>query len=254
MPSKKDPRQLPYREIHRYTRHLSLLPNQKRMTIKKHIPSRAEHVKSDYSDQVFKLALWSNIYHLRKRKGLSQTAFAKEAKVTQAIISEIESGDYNPSMDMLSKLTSVLKVDIWTLTKQHIKWKMLETAGYLMTKIENLDILKIMKLLYLSDYEWSQKNNGQKLTELNYIRRNRWPFDKDIYQLDNVFLSQENTYQSPAIKKYNELQKNEQAFLDIIIEKYGHMSSSEIMRYTYTTQPMSWCTIGGDERMWEVIL
>lgn len=178
---------------------------------------------------------------------------AKKAQVTQTIISELENGEYNPSTEMISKLAYALEIDWSILTRKNCIRKMLETIEYLLHKVQTMDILKAMKLLYLADYESLQKNK-EEIVWLEYIRRNRWPFNKAIYQADDIFQKQQDAFVPLQIRTYTVLKKKDKEFLDIIAEKYGHMSSIELMKYTYQTQPMEWCTIGGSERMGEVVL
>ncbi len=201
----------------------------------------------------FQLTVGSNMYHRRKRRGLTQTALAKKAQVTQTIISELENGDYNPSTEMITKLANALDIDRSLLTRKDIIRKMLEAIEYLLHKVKSIDVLKAMKILYLADYESLQKNN-EEIIWLEYRRRNRWPFNKAIYQADDVFKKKQDTFIALEIKNYTVLKKKDKEFLDIIAEKYGHMNSIELMKYTYQTKPMEWCTIGGSERMGEVIL
>ena len=68
----------------------------------------------------FQLTVGSNMYHRRKRRGLTQTALAKKAQVTQTIISELENGDYNPSTEMITKLANALDIDRSLLTRKDI--------------------------------------------------------------------------------------------------------------------------------------
>lgn len=222
--------------------------------INEHQLSREKHRDPEMVDRFsLQLTIWSNLYHRRKRRGYTQTMLAKKAQVTQTIISELENGDYNPSTEMITKLAHALDIDRSLLTKKDILWKMLETIEYLLHKVESIDVLKAMKMLYLADYESWQKNN-EEIIWLEYIRRNRWPFNKAIYQADDVFKKQQDAFVPLQIKNYTILKKKDKEFLDIIAEKYGHMSSIELMKYTYQTKPMEWCTIGGSERMGEVVL
>ena len=109
----------------------------------------------------FQLTVGSNMYHRRKRRGLTQTALAKKAQVTQTIISELENGDYNPSTEMITKLANALDIDRSLLTRKDIIRKMLEAIEYLLHKVKSIDVLKAKKILYLADYESLQKNNEE---------------------------------------------------------------------------------------------
>jgi transcriptional regulator with XRE-family HTH domain len=103
---------------------------------------------------------------------LSQQELAKKSELTQSIISELENGDYNPSLEVLSKIATAFGITPDIITKRIIFWKMIETVDYILQKTKNVDILKAMKLLFLIDYE-TFKNDGQKLVDLEYWRWHR---------------------------------------------------------------------------------
>ena len=56
--------------------------------------------------------LAANVRRLRQDAGLSQQDLAKAAKIRQALVSEIERGEANPTLESLVKLAEVLKVDL----------------------------------------------------------------------------------------------------------------------------------------------
>jgi transcriptional regulator with XRE-family HTH domain len=221
--------------------------------IKNYTPKRKKHLSKDNSQSKLQLIIWSNIFHRRKYKWFSQTELAKKAEVTQSIISELENGDYNPSMEVLKKISDALCVEYEILNKQSLTWKMIEVVDYLSQKIDKIDTLKAMKLLYLIDYESLQKMS-HKLIWLDYRRWSRWPFNREIYDAEKIFSEKKKNYSPIHCKTYLTLEKNELKFIDMIIEKFGHMKSADLMHYTYTTEPMEKCSVGWDERMWEKIL
>jgi transcriptional regulator with XRE-family HTH domain len=49
---------------------------------------------------------------MRAAKGLSQEAVALEAHSTRAYVSNIETGDFSPTVDFLDKLALALDVDV----------------------------------------------------------------------------------------------------------------------------------------------
>jgi transcriptional regulator with XRE-family HTH domain len=53
-----------------------------------------------------------NVRRLRLERGLSQEELAAEASTRQALVSEIESGDANPTLDSLARLAQALQVDL----------------------------------------------------------------------------------------------------------------------------------------------
>jgi transcriptional regulator with XRE-family HTH domain len=105
---------------------------------------------------------------------LSQTQLAKDAGTTQAIISNLENGDYNPSIDLLARIAQALGVDTSLLIREALDRELIESISYFISKLTKkpLDILKAMKLLYFTDLIALSKRN-EKLSHLQYIRRNR---------------------------------------------------------------------------------
>jgi transcriptional regulator with XRE-family HTH domain len=55
------------------------------------------------------------IQELRKQRGLSQEQIAEKAEISSNYLSRIECGKENPTLDMLVKLASALKVEMWEL-------------------------------------------------------------------------------------------------------------------------------------------
>lgn len=64
-------------------------------------------------DPPFVLA--SNVYRLRKHRGLTQEQLAKAVGVRQPRIAEVERGDANPRLDTLAKLARALGVPVAAL-------------------------------------------------------------------------------------------------------------------------------------------
>ena len=56
--------------------------------------------------------LAANVRRLRQDAGLSQQELAKAAEIRQALVSEIERGEANPTLESLVKLAQALKVDL----------------------------------------------------------------------------------------------------------------------------------------------
>jgi uncharacterized phage-associated protein len=110
-----------------------------------------------------------------------------------------------------------------------------------------------MKLLYFTDLIALSKRN-EKLSHLQYIRRNRWPFSKEIYLIDQIFQKEGEFYISKSFAKYLVLGKKEQDLLDEVIEKYGEFTGKELMKMSYESEPMTGCTVGGDEKFGEEIM
>lgn len=214
-------------------------------------PKWAKYLKDDGWQQMLQLIVWGNVFHWRKYKWLSQQELSKKAKLSQSIISELENGDYNPSLEVLQKIAVALNIDYELLTKRKITWKMIEAIDYMTSKIKDIDTLKAMKMLFLIDYESRQKNK-EKLIWREYRRRNRWPFNREIYDAESLFAKGKHLVYKPIeCKTYLTLEKDDKRFIDLIIEKFWHMSATNLMEYTYKLEPMKWCTVWGNERMWE---
>jgi transcriptional regulator with XRE-family HTH domain len=56
--------------------------------------------------------LAKNVESLRKKQGLTQSALAKVAGVTRAAVTLIESGEANPTLEILLKVSSALRVSL----------------------------------------------------------------------------------------------------------------------------------------------
>lgn len=52
---------------------------------------------------------------LREKRGLTQAALAKKVNVHQVTIARLETGERNPSMDLLQRLAKALKVKMGRL-------------------------------------------------------------------------------------------------------------------------------------------
>lgn len=199
------------------------------------------------------LIVWSNIFHWRKYRWLSQQELAEKAKITQAIISELENGDYNPSMEMLTRIADALSLKLETLTKEKFNWKFFEALNFFISKIKNVDILKLMKLMYFTDLE-AYDFLGYKLTGMEYYRWHAWPFNNNIYIANEVFQKNDKWFeQKQNLEKNVALTKDDEKFLDKIVEKYWSMWSTEIRDKSYETKPMEWCTKTNGHKMGEKI-
>jgi DNA-binding XRE family transcriptional regulator len=197
------------------------------------------------------LIVWSNVYHWRKYRWLSQSQLANNAEITQAIVSELEWGDYNPSIELLSKIAKALSIKIEYLTKEQFNRKFFEALAYFLSKVKDIDVLKAMKMIYFSDLK-SYEILGYKTLWLDYFRRHAGPFNKDIYIMEDLFEKKWNTdkFQSKEyIKSFVDLSNNDLKFLDKIIRQYWNMTSSEIKEASYNTKPMEWIKIWDQKMM-----
>jgi ribosome-binding protein aMBF1 (putative translation factor) len=79
--------------------------------LKKEILSNPE-VKKAYDALELEYALYQAIIDKRIKEGLTQKELAKRMGTKQAAISRFESGNYNPTLSFLKKLTKALGVKL----------------------------------------------------------------------------------------------------------------------------------------------
>lgn len=58
-----------------------------------------------------RIRLAEKVWQRRKELGLSQKDLARKVRATQSIISEIESADYNPGLELLGRIVQALNLD-----------------------------------------------------------------------------------------------------------------------------------------------
>ncbi len=74
----------------------------------KEILLRNPSVQAEYDKLATAYDIKREILRLRLEQGLSQEALAKRIGTKQSAISRLESGDYNPSVEFLSKVAHAL--------------------------------------------------------------------------------------------------------------------------------------------------
>ena len=212
------------------------------MPIKKKTNTTWEkHIDQNQIDLYKKrLTIWTNVFHWRKYRWFSQSELAKKSGLTQAIISNLEKWEYNPSLDVLTKLSNVLSLPFEILTKTAISWKMLEVVDYILQKLGKLDVLKAMKLLYFIDYE-ANKNIWNKIVWINYYRWHYWPFNSEVYVLDSIYDKHNNKdfVADNFFDKNLVLTAYEKKFIDKVLDDYGDLDSVALMEKSYDTEPMA---------------
>lgn len=90
--------------------------------------------------------LSKNLRKLRKKKGWSQTQLAEQIGSHLSHINRIETGKYNPSLDVVQKLASVFEVSIDYLISD-------TEEDYKEVKIENKGLMERIKLIDTLDEE-----------------------------------------------------------------------------------------------------
>ncbi|MFZ5341030.1 MAG: helix-turn-helix domain-containing protein [Patescibacteria group bacterium] len=72
------------------------------------------------------------------------------------MVSQIENGEYNPSIDILSRIAEVLSVRLEIVIKEKINWRLIEIFDYFIKRFSKVDILKATKLSYFIDLEYQE--------------------------------------------------------------------------------------------------
>ncbi|MBU1172734.1 MAG: helix-turn-helix domain-containing protein [Proteobacteria bacterium] len=90
--------------------------------------------------------LSQNLKKLRKKKGWSQSQLAEQIGSHLSHINRIETGKYNPSLDVIQKLASVFEVSIDYLVSDM-------EEDYKEVKIENKGLMERIKLIDTLDEE-----------------------------------------------------------------------------------------------------
>jgi transcriptional regulator with XRE-family HTH domain len=72
---------------------------------------------SDKGKSARQIELGSRISRYRQRRGLSQEALALAADINRSYIASLETGQRNPSLETLARLSLALEVDLGTLVR-----------------------------------------------------------------------------------------------------------------------------------------
>jgi hypothetical protein len=59
---------------------------------------------------------------------------------------------------MLGRIADVLDIKMEYLTKENFNRRFFEALDYFISKLEKIDILKLMKLIYFAEYTYQQKS------------------------------------------------------------------------------------------------
>jgi len=132
--------------------------------------------------------------------------------------------------------------------------KLCSIIYFLIKNSNNLGKTKLMKLIYLADYEFFKLYN-KKISNLDYIRWDFGPFSPDIYdcldcmadigiiamQKFKSFYKLRDYFSFRTKQEFNfneNLESNEIDFFKHILSKYDAMEIDDIKKITYKTEPM----------------
>lgn len=132
--------------------------------------------------------------------------------------------------------------------------KLCSLIYYLIKRVPNLNNTKIVKLIYLSDYNF-YKYFGNSITGIVYNYHYHGPFSKSIYDCidelvqNNIIKKSKNisfwklrTYYLYSILDNYEFKRNltnqEIDILEYIISEYGKLDYKELKNISYKTEPM----------------
>lgn len=135
-----------------------------------------------------------------------------------------------------------------------MKNKLCSLVFYLVKKIPNLNKTAIVKLSYLTDYNFYKYFN-KSITGITYKYHDHGPFSTSVYncidelkeehvlrQNENISINNQRKYYSFSIikeydfKKY--LSKQELEILDFIVAEYGDLGYKSLTDISYKTEPM----------------
>ena len=76
-----------------------------------------DRINIEYIQNNVRKSLVREYIYLRKLKGLTQAEVAERAGISRTNISRFESGEYNPTLEMLVKLATAMDLDILVTLK-----------------------------------------------------------------------------------------------------------------------------------------
>lgn len=120
--------------------------------------------------------------------------------------------------------------------------KLQKVILYILNKTKSITDFQLAKLLYLIDYNYL-KESGKILTNSFYLRAYNGPLPMGLNrQLDKLsaigFIKKSFNRIQIIYDVKNYLQKEECKFIDQMLERYAHKSSSQLKTITYLSTPM----------------
>ena len=77
-----------------------------------------EEITIEYVQDHVKKSLARHYTYIRKMKGFTQAEVAKRAGISRTNVSRFESGEYNPTLEMLVKLASAMDLEVSIALKE----------------------------------------------------------------------------------------------------------------------------------------
>ena len=82
------------------------------MCVKKEKQFYKDKINIEYMQNNVRRTLAREYIYLRKLKGLTQAEVAERAGISRTNVSRFESGEYNPTLEMMVKLATAMDLDI----------------------------------------------------------------------------------------------------------------------------------------------
>lgn len=77
-----------------------------------------DEITMEYLQNSVRRSLVREYAYIRKLKGLTQAEVAERAGISRTNVSRFESGEYNPSLEMLVKLATAMDLDVSVTLRQ----------------------------------------------------------------------------------------------------------------------------------------
>mgnify|MGYP000867197923 CR=1 FL=1 len=83
----------------------------------------------------------SNIINYRVENGLTQKELAEELEISQAMVSKIESGDYNPSVEFLFNISKKLGLNLVVELKKTESYEIEYSCDRIIKDLNNFELI-----------------------------------------------------------------------------------------------------------------
>lgn len=144
--------------------------------------------------------------------------------------------------------------------------KTIQFVYYILSHVTKPSITVLMKLSYLADYLYYQRNSEQ-ISNFKYVREKFGPFDKQLYNILDNLISKGLVTQNTELSTFSEfivyeiksdqgeidlLSEKEISVVDEVISATQGLGAKTLTKLAYQTGPMKeiGATLGGDENMY----